>query len=109
MDEITPYLAFTALVWTLTDWLNAVAVRYFVTEVPGYVKQLTAWSAGVVVTLLASVTNFAVGIPTFSGQSLASASLGDVLFVGLTVGATAGVGVKLKRAIDNGDSDIKAA
>lgn len=69
MDDVPAYLAFTALVWTVTDFIIAIAQRYFVTEVPGYVKQGAAWVTGVGVTLLASATNFAKEIATFSGQS----------------------------------------
>lgn len=99
MDDFTPFAFFTAIVYSLTEFLDRLSARFIGTPIEGAGKQVTSWAAGVLVSLLASATNFAQGIPTFAGESLATASITDIVFIGLGIAAGANVTASIRNAV----------
>lgn len=90
-----------ALGWKVVDFLrNLVNLPSTKSAV---VTQLTAWIAGVAVVMLAAQTTFAGGI-NFGDAILGNMNAWDQAFVGLGLLSLGGVGVDVKKAIDNTDT-----
>lgn len=72
----------------------------------GYVTQLAVWLAGIGVTLLIKISDFA-GNFDIGGVVLNDANTGTVILAGLGLGSAAMLVNEVKKAIDSNDSAAK--
>lgn len=97
--EFVPTVAMIALIVKLIDF-----VRYARNgDINGVVTQLATWTAGVLVALLVSQTNWAGGI-VIGGLPLSRLSVWSVIFAGLTLGSTASLMKDTLKSVDNHNS-----
>lgn len=100
--EFVPTVAMALLVVAIINLVKYVRAG----DVNGIVTTLSVWIAGVVVTLLVAQTDFAEGI-SIADRPLAAYNSWSLLFIGLTLSATAQFANDIRAAIDNSDSTQK--
>lgn len=90
------------LVKAVVDFIKYLRAR----NTNGYVTQLAVWVAGIGVTLLIKISDFA-GNFDIGGVVLDNANAGTVILAGLGLGSAAMLVNDVKQALDNGDSAAK--
>ena len=102
MDSAVSVLSIAALVWVFVDTLRSATNKQW----SSVVTQATAWAAGIAAVFLFGETQWA------STVAIGDLSLGDMDFwtkvvAGLSAASVAGVGVDVRKAVDNTDSAAK--
>lgn len=86
----------------MVDFIKYLRAR----DTNGYVTQLAVWLAGIGVTLLIKISDFA-GNFDIGGVVLNDANTGTVILAGLGLGSAAMLVNDVKKAIDSNDSAAK--
>lgn len=102
MDEFITTAGAVALVKAIVDFLKYIRAN----DVNGYVTQAAVWLAGIGVTLLLKISDFADAFDV-SGVTLDTANAGTVILAGLGLGSATMLANDFKKAIDSADTAVK--